>query len=291
MMRPSDRPVIAEPEERPAPAPFRVRLGDVVHLNGAIPRGADLRNATPKRCVLCGALFIFLGKGSGLVKFCEACRAQQKCRTCSRPGGSHSASCPIGKPRPCRGCGVELGRGDGATRRQFCEPCWERECPECGVRGGRHQRICLYDTHQRRPGLTERHEIVTVEDILPVYLAHRAVAIRRARRICGAEAEDVVHDVIAYLLGKRAYLRRFDAGYFYRAVRHAALRSRLYAWSRYVVAMDPFALLLAEQAMVGARRGRHSESEPVRLPEAEPERDSIGGIVPRRSHQPPRNPA
>jgi hypothetical protein len=55
--------------------------------------------------------------------------------------------------------------------------------------------------------------------------------------------------------------------------------------------MDPFALLLAEQAMVGAARGRRDDTAAVRLPEAEPERDSMGGMVPWRSHQPPRNPA
>ena len=49
-MIPSDRPVIAEPIPRPATAPpLRVPLGQLMHLNGTVPRGADLRGAIPRR--------------------------------------------------------------------------------------------------------------------------------------------------------------------------------------------------------------------------------------------------
>jgi hypothetical protein len=271
-MRPPERPerpVLVEPiPPRPPAPPFTVKLGQAMHLNGTVPRGVDLREAVPKRCAQCGALFIFIGKGSARVRFCPDCRALA-CPTCRRPGGGHYVYCSLGKPRPCRGCGVELGRGDGATRRQFCESCWERECPECGVRGGRHQRTCLYEQRQRRPALTEHHGLVTEAEILAVYLAHRDVAIRRAGRICGpAAAEDVVQEATVYLLEKRDYLRRFDAGYFHQAVKNAARRQRLYAWARLVVGMDPGDLVLAEQAMYpGRARSAETSSVRVRLPE------------------------
>jgi hypothetical protein len=47
-------------------------------------------------------------------------------------------------------------------------------------------------------------------------------------------------------------------------VTHAALRRRLYFWARYVVAMDPAALLAAEEAMLRGESSQH----PVRLPGA-----------------------
>jgi hypothetical protein len=61
-----------------------------------------------------------------------------------------------------------------------------------------------------------------------------------------------VQDVILYLLQKRDYLPRAPGPkYFFKAVQRTALRRHLYAWSKYVVAMDPGDLILAEQAMVG----------------------------------------
>jgi DNA-directed RNA polymerase specialized sigma24 family protein len=116
------------------------------------------------------------------------------------------------------------------------------------------------------PGLTEYHGVVTEQDILDLYLAHRAPAVRLARSIVGVEGEDVVHDVTLYLLEKRDYLRDPPgAAYFFTAVRHAALRRLLYAWSRCVVAMDPETLVIAEE-MTSPARGRPTERK-VRLPE------------------------
>jgi hypothetical protein len=64
-------------------------------------------------------------------------------------------------------------------------------------------------------------------------------AERLARGIVGADAEDVVQDVTLYLLEKRGYQRAVPGpAYFLTAVRKAALRRLVYAWSRYVVAMD-----------------------------------------------------
>ncbi len=191
-MHPSDRPIIAEPEERPSSPPFRIRLGAVVHLNGAIPRGAPLQDAVPRRCKGCQAVFVVFGKGSARAAYCQECRAK-KCPSCNHSGGTHYAYCSWLKPRPCRGCGVELGHG--GSQRLFCPTCWALECPECGVRGGRHQRACLYERRRRRPGLTTYHGVVTEAEIVGLYLEHRAHAVRLAHGIVGAEAEDVVHDV------------------------------------------------------------------------------------------------
>ena len=47
---------------------------------------------------------------------------------------------------------------------------------------------------------------------------------------------------------KSHYLRDVPgAAYFITAVKHTALRRLLYAWARYVVAVDPETLLLIEQ--------------------------------------------
>ena len=266
-MIPSDRPRIAEPLPRPPQSPpLRVPLGQLMHLNGSVPRGADLRGAVPRRCKGCGALFIVLGKGSARALYCQECRAK-KCPSCNGVGGQHYPYCSWVKRRPCRGCGVELGHG--GSHRQFCEPCWAQECPECGVRGGRHQRSCLYEQRQRRPGLTEFYGVVTEQDIIALYLEHREHAVRIARRIVGADAEDVVHDVTLYLLEKRDYLRDAPGrGYFLTAVKHTALRRLLYAWARLVVAVDPETLVIIEQ-MTHLSRGRPTETK-VRLPEPVP---------------------
>src|SRR5439155_16839520 len=133
------------------------------------------------------------------------------------------------------------------------------------VRGGRHQRSCLYEQRQRRPGLTEFYGVVTEQDIIALYLEHREHAVRIARRIVGADTEDVVHDVTLYLLEKRDYLRDAPGrGYFLRAVKNTAVRRLLYAWSRYVVAMDPETLVIVEQ-MTHPSRSRSTDNM-VRLP-------------------------
>jgi hypothetical protein len=151
LMRPSDRPVIAEPEERPVSPPLRIRLGQIVHLNGAVPRDLPLENATPRRCRTCSALFFVVGKGSNRAAFCQECRAK-KCPSCNHAGGTHYAYCSSVKPRPCRGCSVELGHGGSLS--PYCETCRAEQCPECRTYGGRHGKKCLYERRRRRPGLT-----------------------------------------------------------------------------------------------------------------------------------------
>jgi hypothetical protein len=241
------------------------RLGEVMRLNGAIPRGADLRNAVPRRCQGCGTLFIVIGKGSARARYCPECRAK-RCPSCNRPGGGHYPYCCQVQARPCRGCGVELGHG--GSQRRFCEACWAHQYPECRVRGGRHQRSCLYERRRRRPGLTEYRGVVTEQEIVDLYVAHRARARQVARRIVGADAEDVVHDVTLYLLAKRDYLTAAPgAAYFLTAVKHTALRRLLSAWVRLVVAMDPEDLVTAEQVTHPARARRPAGSVRVTLPE------------------------
>lgn len=201
-----------------------------------------------KACAGCGTAFTVAGKGSARALYCGACRAQV-CSSCNARAGGHYPYCDLLRPRPCRGCGVELGHG--GSHRWFCEACWANQCPECRVRAGRHGASCRYRQRRRRPGLTTVYGVVTEEEIVDLWLAQRARAIRIARAIVGdADAEDVVHDVTLYLLEKRPYLKDAPGrAYFLTAVKHTALRRLLYAWSRYVVAMDPETLVLAEQAM------------------------------------------
>src|SRR5262245_29858352 len=237
------------------------RLGEVMHLNGTVPRGADLRQAIPRYCTACRALFIIFGKGSARAKYCPECRTQ-KCRICNHAGGQHYPYCSSLKPRRCRDCGADLGH----SGRLICATCRTTTCPECGVRGGRHRGSCRYTQRRRRPGLTTRYGVVTEQAILDLYLAHRAQAVRLARGIVGTEAEDIVHDVVTWLLEKRDYLPHTPgARYFFTAVKHTALRRLLYAWARYVVAVDPAMLVLIEQLLHPSRRQRTDRM--VRLPE------------------------
>jgi hypothetical protein len=233
----SDRPVIVEPEERPVSPPLRIRLGQIVHLNGAVPRDLPLENATPRRCRTCSALFFVVGKGSNRAAFCQECRAK-KCPCCNHAGGTHYAYCSPVKPRPCRGCSVELGHGGSLS--PYCEACRAEQCPECRTYGGRHGEKCLYERRRRRPGLTTVHNLVSEEDVISLYVEHRAYAVRLARAIVGSEAEDIVQDVVTYLLEKRDYLTAVPGkAYFFQAVKHTALRRLRYAWHRYTVFLDP----------------------------------------------------
>jgi len=259
-MIPSDRPVIAEPVDRLPPSPpLRVRLGQVMHLNGTVPRGADLRTAIPKRCQTCGALFILFGKGSARALYCPDCRAQ-RCPSCTAPGGTHYASCSSLKPRHCRGCQASLGGAPKMDR--YCPSCQAApRCPTCDKVGGGHLRWCTWSQPKRVPAY---YGIVTEADILALYLEHRTYAVRIAHQIVGADGEDVVQDVTMYLLEKRDYLTALPGkAYFLTAVRNGALRLLIYAWHRYVIAMDPEDLLIAEQMIA---RGETSQNT-VRLPE------------------------
>ena len=137
-------------------------------------------------------------------------------------------------------------------------------CPECQRRGGTHGSSCLFVRRRRRPGLTTRYDVVTGAEIETLWHEHRWGMYSVARQILGdhATAEDVVSEIFVTLLAKRVYLPRCPGiGYLLTAARHTALRHRRYAWSRFVVAMDPGVLVLAEQAM--ARPGQPTMTVPL----------------------------
>lgn len=242
---------VAVPEPAPPADVVRplVRLGEVMHLNGAVPRDVDPRDADPHRCRRCSGLVIRRG-----LAYCDECR-KARCSDCHGPDGEHRPSCRRRRtPRLCRGCASVLPTRYGL----YCRACQAQQCPECRVLAGRHGARCLYERRRRRPGLTALHNVVSQEEIAALYLAHRARAVRVAARICGpAFAEDVVHDVVLYLLEKRALLKDAPGrGYFLTAVKHGATRRLLYAWERLTVRMDPDALIIAEQMTHPSRARR-----------------------------------
>jgi hypothetical protein len=216
-MIPSDRPVLGEPVETGRARPFRIRLGDAMHLNGALKRGTDARTVVPKRCP-CGVLFLAIGKGAARAKFCDECKATQRCRSCNHIG-AHAATCAKGRSRPCRGCGEELGHDGHAL---YCDACRSAQCPECRAFAGRHGARCRYESRPRRPGRTVYYGVVSEQEIVDLYLAERPRAVGLARAICGTlAAEDIVQDVTVALLAKRDYFSRAPgAKYFLTAVRH-----------------------------------------------------------------------
>ena len=88
---------------------------------------------------------------------------------------------------------------------------------------------------------------VTEEHAIALF-AHHVKAVRWAQYIgCLSRpaADDVVSDVFLSIWTHRAPP---GPGYLFRAVTHGALRVHGYAWARYVVALDPRDLVLAEQA-------------------------------------------
>lgn len=253
---PVERPVLTEPIEPTAPRPFRVRLGEAVTITGA------------RLCRGCGQAF--LAGGRTPPRYCESCRAIQ-CPSCERMGGGHARDCPLTRPRPCRGCGVEFGRGDRRRQgRSYCDACVARRCSQCNRRGGAHAPDCRGDQRTRRPAwprLTVRVDVVTEADLEALWRSQykRGYWTARAAGSSPADAHDVVSDVVAYLFEKRPYLRQVPGpGYFLTAVRHEALKRHSLAWIRWVVPMDavqdlgraassredPLAHLLAKEAVL-----------------------------------------
>jgi hypothetical protein len=147
-----------------------------MRLNGTVPRGADLRNALPRRCTTCLALFIVFGKGSARALYCPACRAE-KCPSCTGAGGKHYASCSSLKPRPCPGCQTPLVGAPKMDR--YCPTCQAApRCPSCEKVGGGHLSWCTWSQPHRRaghPGLTEYRGLVTEQVIVELYLEHRSM--------------------------------------------------------------------------------------------------------------------
>jgi DNA-directed RNA polymerase specialized sigma24 family protein len=116
---------------------------------------------------------------------------------------------------------------------------------------GRHRRTSRYEYRRCRPGLTQRYGVVTDEHLITLWAENRAKAVRIAEFICSrAEAEDIVSEVMLYLLEHRDFLKAPPGrAYFFKTVTNAARRRHLYAWARHVVAMDSHDLLIAEEMM------------------------------------------
>src|SRR5262245_24587956 len=260
-MHPSDRPVIAEPEERAPRRPFGVRLGEVMRLTGA------------RSCEGCQAPFVVSGKGIARAQYCPACRARI-CPSCNHRAGKHYPYCTLVKPRACWGCGADLRALGISGARRYCPACRDRRCPECSRYAGQHKRSCLYEQRTRRPPLDTYLGIVTFADLEALYADYRRDGLRVARLIVGRPLnEDVVHDVMEYFLSKRVFLRMAPGrAYFLTAVRHCALRYRQRFIGTMIVPMDPSTLALVEQITQGGRTQRRPEDSVwVRLPESDDE--------------------
>jgi hypothetical protein len=239
----SDRPVLVEPEIRPPSRPFRTRLGQVMRLD-VLAKSAATGNL---------ARILARSKTTGNLS------AIGERSTKAAP---HTARATVA----CWGCGAEVGVA--RRHRRYCEACRAQRCPECQRYASQHAARCRFQRRRRRPG-RQRYGVVTVEHILDLFVRLRAPSVRLAEGIAGRlHGEDVVSEVVTYLLEHRDFLRQPPPPrYFLTAVRNTALRRLLYAWSRYVVAMDPEDLVLAEQAMEGQRRGQASTGA-ARLPES-----------------------
>jgi hypothetical protein len=251
---PPDRPVIAEPVPLPTPArPFSIKLGQAVHLNGALPRDLPAAEAEPRPCRGCTGIVFRKG-----FKYCDACR-RSRCRTCHGSDGQHRPGCASRTAtRACRGCAVAMSWAGGV---KYCARCLALKCPECLVAGGRHAARCRYDRRRHRgdprpPGVSRG--IVTREDIIECFVKMRAPAVRLARGIVGSLwAEDVAQDVFVYLLDRRDELAMVPTlGYVLKATRHVA-----FAWKRRVVhtmavSVDPAYLVDLEALMYALERGR-----------------------------------
>jgi hypothetical protein len=239
------------------------RLGEVVRVNGALPRDLSLADVEPRPCRGCTGIVFRKG-----YKYCDRCR-KKRCRTCHGPDGQHRPGCATKTAaRPCRGCGVAFSAAGGL---KYCARCRAMKCPECLISGGRHAARCRYDTRRHRgdprpPGVYRG--IVTKDDIIRCFVEMRAPAVRVARRIVGdGWAEDVVQDVFLYVIDRRDELKMVPTlGYIATATRHVA-----YAWKRRAihqasVSVDPAQLVDLEALMYALEHGRARTPE-VTFPE------------------------
>jgi hypothetical protein len=242
-----------------------VRLGEMMHLNGTVPRGVDLRQAVPRTCQACASLFIVLAKVGGQPRFCPECQAKE-CSKCKGRGGQHRPGCSWSTPRPCRGCGVELGAESRHGRRYYCDRCRETVCPECQSFGGRHHVSCLWIHRARRvlkahyqglaPTTMPYQGVVSRQDIQALYETYRAPAIRYAHRLgANGDSEDVVHNVILWLIERQDFLARPPSKrYLFIMVRHAVVDRTRGLWR--TVWADPQELVEVEAMQYRREHGR-----------------------------------
>jgi hypothetical protein len=153
-------------------------------------RARELQDA--RTCRGCGGLQLTPGHS-----YCEPC-AGVRCGYCNHLGNTHADRCPrVGLPRPrCRVCGGALS----FPRARLCDACRINYCATCNLHGGRHR-------GRHRPPAPYLGT-VTTDDLNAVLLANFSTALRVAGRLVGPElARDTVHDAVAKLLMRRAFLR------------------------------------------------------------------------------------
>lgn len=202
-----------------------------------------------------------------------------RCRTCGKAGG-HYPSCSKLKPRPCRGCGVELGHDDGSNR-TYCDRCRETVCPECLSYGGHHNVQCLW-IHRARRRLRAHYQglgptkmpyqgVVSREDIRALYETHREGAVRFAHSLgANGDSEDLVQDVTLYLIERQDYLSQPPSkAYLFTAVRHAVMNRFQTSYVQRTVLADTQELVDIEEMQYAFEHGRPRTLDAWRLDDQE----------------------
>jgi hypothetical protein len=258
-----DRSIIATPEERPSPVPFRIRLGEAMHLNGTVPRGVPLEAAVPKRCATCGTLVIVLGTTRGRA-YCDACRPPG-CPVCKQVGDTHRPWCTRPDLRACRACQAPIPFAGLGVR--YCEARRGLpRCPACQRPAGQHYARCSW-TRPRRRNVPTYQGVVKVGDVLALYETQRRKLESIAARILGRqEAADVVQTAFTYLLGRLDTLTHVDVKLLVIIVMNTAKQEARTARHRRLVLMDDEGLLMVEMVRERTRWGKQRDPA-VRLPE------------------------
>jgi hypothetical protein len=249
-----------------------VRLGEMMHLNGTVPRGVDLTQMRARRCRACDGMFLAPRRSRG--RFCTDCQTTRRCGACGKVG-DHTPRCPQARPRPCRACREELGPG----HHHYCDRCREVVCPECKTYGGRHHAACLW-LHRARRVLRAHYQglgptkmpyqgVVRLEDIQVLYETYRASAVRYAHRLgANGDSEDLVHDVVLWLIERQDYLKQasITKAYFFTSVRRAVLERARGTYMQRTVWVDAQGLVDLEAMTYAQEHGRARTPE-VTLPE------------------------
>jgi hypothetical protein len=152
--------------------------------------------------------------------------------------------------------------------RRYCDRCLETICPECRHAGGTHGAWCLYLQRARlvlrrhfqglMPPRTPYRGVVSREDIRALYEAHREAAIRFAHRLgANGDAEDLVHDVVLYLIERLDFLAQPPTrAYFWMSIRHAVQAWRRSSYVARTLWADHHELADLEEREAAIARGR-----------------------------------
>lgn len=205
---------------------------------------------------------LVVGRG---VRYCALCQ-QRQCLECSRRGGHHRETCSRREARLCRLCHAPVfgenghrlaGYDDVVDGRslRYCAACRKKpRCYHCEhIEGTGHSASCPVPLRGRRPVLPYQG-LISEHDFVAVYTANYAKAVATIRRVCGADAEDVVQTVAVYFWRRLDTLTHLEADLFFKAVWHQAVKvGRRSAWRRHVVLSDD--LVAAEHRQVRRARG------------------------------------